>query len=91
MNIVMNNDGHGGIFEANSLELTPTYAVDISAPGAGVLEFGTFKVVLTNPPFGTKIPIDNPAVLGALDFGHRRRMNPDIMWFTTGELMAKIT
>ena len=90
MNMIINNDGHGSIFEANSLELTRTRAAEADAPGGGALDFGSFDIVLTNPPFGTKIPIDNPVVLEALDLGHRRRKNTEGMWYTTNELMPKM-
>lgn len=31
---------------------------------------GKFDVVLTNPPFGAKIGVDDPAILSTLDFGY---------------------
>jgi len=32
---------------------------------------GKFDVIFTNPPFGAKIPIDNPDILEVYDLGHR--------------------
>ncbi len=59
MNMVMNNDGSGGLVQANSLD-NPLRWSDEARHHA---ELGAFDVVFTNPPFGTKIPIDDPAIL----------------------------
>lgn len=32
---------------------------------------GKFDIIFTNPPFGAKIPIDNPDILEVFDLGHR--------------------
>ena len=56
----------------------------------GALAFESFDVVLTNPPFGTKIPIDDPAVLAAYDLGHRRRQNENGTWFNTNDLVTRM-
>ncbi len=34
-------------------------------------DLGTFDFVFTNPPFGAKIPIDDPHILDRFDLGHR--------------------
>lgn len=90
MNMILNNDGHGNLIEANSLELSRTGASDPAGPGGGELGFETFDVVLTNPPFGTKIPIDDPATLAAFDLGHRRKQNEGGAWFNTSVLRPKM-
>lgn len=73
MNMVMNNDGYGNIGCFNSLE----YGVkarrsdpmsDFERRGGG---HGKFDFVVTNPPFGAKIPVDDPEVLEQFDLGHR--------------------
>lgn len=70
MNMILNNDGHGNLFVGNSLEFSPLAINERQFPGAEHLGFGTFDVVLTNPPFGAKIPIDDPGVLRGFDLGH---------------------
>lgn len=72
MNMVMNNDGHGNIVCFNSLE----FGVDVRR-SAEMNAFEKLKVghdkfdyVFTNPPFGSKIPISDPAVLSTFDLGH---------------------
>ena len=82
MNMVMNNDGHGNIFEANSLELVAAQHADATPRARGFMteqmeEFvrrsgglDAFDRVFTNPPFGAKIPVEDPDILRAFDLGH---------------------
>ena len=65
MNMVMNNDGSGGLWQANSLAAPVTWA---SAETRNI--FGKVDILLTNPPFGSKIPIDDHAILENYDLGH---------------------
>jgi type I restriction enzyme M protein len=62
-------DGRGGVFCENSL-LPPT---DWHDSTSDAIRLGTFDVVLTNPPFGTKIPIKGAHVLSQFDLGYRWR------------------
>lgn len=80
MNMLINNDGHGNLVEANSLELTPRDLADGVVQRSEQLGFETFDVVLTNPPFGAKIPVDDPAVLGNFDLGHAWERIEDGSW-----------
>ena len=72
MNMVMNGDGHGNIVCFNSLE----YGVKERRSGE-MKRFedlggghNVFDIVFTNPPFGSKIPVSDPAVLETFDLGH---------------------
>jgi len=64
MNMVMNNDGTGGLYQGNSLVPPITWSLEMRPL------MGKVDVLLTNPPFGSKIPIDDPAILDAYDLGH---------------------
>jgi type I restriction enzyme M protein len=66
MNMVMNNDGSGGLFQANSLAPSATWTDDLRNRNL----LGQVDVILTNPPFGSKIPIDDPSILSQFDLGH---------------------
>ena len=66
MNMVMNNDGSGGLYQANSLEAPVIWSEDLR--GRGLI--GTVDFVFTNPPFGSKIPIDDSAILERYDLAH---------------------
>jgi type I restriction enzyme M protein len=66
MNMVMNNDGSGGLFQANSLESPATWEEGLR----NCKIMGNVDLLLTNPPFGSKIPITDPAILEQYDLGH---------------------
>jgi type I restriction enzyme M protein len=66
MNMVMNNDGAGGLFQANTLASPATWVEELRSRDI----LGRVDVLFTNPPFGSKIPVDDPAILEAYDLGH---------------------
>lgn len=80
MNMVLNNDGHGNLYVANSLTISPTDIALKEFRGAEYFLFESFDVVLTDPPFGTKIPIDDPAVLRQYDLAHQWIRAEDGVW-----------
>jgi type I restriction enzyme M protein len=74
MNMVMNNDGSGNIIRANTL--LPPHEWDIDFKETLASRFGLqasqirtwkdialFDVIVTNPPFGSKVPIQDPVIL----------------------------
>lgn len=63
MNMVMNNDGSGGLWQANSLENPRTWNPDLYKR----VPLGSIDVIVANPPFGTKIPIDDHDTLAQYD------------------------
>ena len=65
MNMVMNNDGSGNLFQCNSLEHPHRWSVD--GPPQWLL--GGVDVIFANPPFGTEITIDDPRILSQYDVG----------------------
>lgn len=65
MNMVMNNDGAGGMGQANSLADPTSDLWSDEARKAAPL--GSFDLVFTNPPFGTNIRIDEPDILRQYD------------------------
>lgn len=72
MNMVMNNDGSGSMFQANSLEHPHRWSDELRKKfGIDNSNISKFKVVITNPPFGTKIPVDDPNILQQYDLGHK--------------------
>jgi type I restriction enzyme M protein len=66
MNMVMNNDGSGGLYQANSLARPVTWKPDLRTRDL----LGKIDLVFTNPPFGSKIPIDDPTILEQYELGH---------------------
>lgn len=68
MNMVMNNDGAGGLYQANSLENPRGWRDEILR--ARKL-FGRVDLIFTNPPFGSKIPVTDSSILEQYDLGFR--------------------
>ncbi len=103
MNMVMNNDGSGNIFQTNSLLPPHEWEADFRAELAKALKIkesvlrnsgtiGLFDVVVTNPPFGSKIPIKDPHILEQYDLGHiweRDKVDRD-RWIMTRRLQSSV-
>ncbi len=64
-------DGRGGVFCENSL-LPPDEWHHTTQTS---IELSRFDVVVTNPPFGTKIPVKGKSVLSQYNFARRWRKN----------------
>ena len=60
-------DGRGGVFCENSLDPTEAW----SNKCRDKIDLGKFDLVLTNPPFGSKIPIKEEHTLKQFEFGHK--------------------
>lgn len=88
MNMLMNNDGQGGITHLDSLGSPEkwTFAKGTVKHWQGngkwkdlqiadffhdELQFGTFDIVATNPPFGAKIRIESEAVLSQYELARK--------------------
>jgi len=52
-------------------------------------DLGFFDFVFTNPPFGAKIPVDDPNILNQFDLGHRWSKEGEI-WVREGTLQARV-
>lgn len=60
-------DGRGGIFCENSLENMKKWSIKAQTQ----IVAGSFNVVLTNPPYGSKLKIDDQSILKQYDLGHQ--------------------
>jgi type I restriction enzyme M protein len=76
MNMVMNNDGSGGLWQANSLANPRTWASSASEH----IQLASFDVIVTNPPFGSNILIDDDEVLEQYDLAAMWDRQPDGCW-----------
>ena len=66
-------DGRGGVFCENSLQPPSEW----SHAAQSKIKLGTFSIVMTNPPFGTRIPIKGEHLLSQYDLGHKWRKNAE--------------
>lgn len=76
MNMVMNNDGEGGLFQANSLANPHTW----NPEAAAAVPLGSVDVLFTNPPFGANIVIDDEHVLEQYDLAAVWDQSADGEW-----------
>jgi type I restriction enzyme M protein len=81
MNMVMNNDGRGGLFCVNSLLRPSAWPKAVQQ----VVELGTMDIVMANPPFGTKIKVEGQDILDQYDLAHIWR-NESGKWVMEGAL-----
>ena len=73
MNMVMNNDGSGGLYQGNALARPVTWGETLRDRNL----IRNVDLLFTNPPFGSKIQIDDPAILEQYDLGHIWDYNAD--------------
>ncbi len=86
MDMVMNNYGTGGLFQANSLRTPVTWEDDLRSRKL----IGQMDLLFTNPPFGSKIPIDDPAILEHYDLGHIWSQDKETdSWTMTDRMQSK--
>jgi len=99
MNMVMNNDGSGNILQNDSLapphewtdELRDSLCKFFNLPTGTIRQprdIALFDVVVTNPPFGTKLPRKDTPVLEQFDLGHVWRKDKNGTIFETDGLVS---
>lgn len=102
MNMVMNNDGSGNIFQTNSLlpphEWTDEFKTRLSE-ALGISKttlrnhtsIGFFDIIVTNPPFGSKIPIKDKNILEQFELAHIWESNKKTgVWTMTDRLQSSV-
>lgn len=63
MNLVMHGDGSTNVYHANSLLPPGEWPSEKGNDVVNNVKPGSFDIILTNPPFGANIPIDDPHIL----------------------------
>ncbi len=64
-------DGRGGVFCEDSLEAPSNWKVATQTK----IHLGSFSIVLTNPPFGSKIPVTGEAKLQQYELAHKWKLD----------------
>lgn len=86
MYMVLYDDGHTGIFSADSLSAITDLAAASQAAGAGAFGSAMFDVVITNPPFGTKGKITSTERLSQYQLGRNWQRGDDDCYTPTQKL-----
>jgi type I restriction enzyme M protein len=81
MNMVMNNDGSGGLFQGNSLERPAVWSDELRKRDL----IANVDLLFTNPPFGMKLPIMEPSILEQYDLAHAWDYDADTDSYTIRE------
>lgn len=100
MNMVMNNDGSGNIFRTDSLLPPHEWSDDFKSRLSEILgiskskitnakSIGFFDVIVTNPPFGSKIPIKDPHILEQFEIGYIWKRD-QTTWVKTDRLQSSV-
>ncbi len=76
MNMIMNNDGRGGLFSVNSLKDPNEWPKEVSQK----IQLGSMDFVMANPPFGAKIKIDSREILEHYDLAHGWSLSLEGKW-----------
>lgn len=90
MHMVLYDDGHTGIFAANSLDNFNNIlkiAQTMGVPRAIQPQPDTFQVLMTNPPFGTKGKVTDKRILENFDLGYKWKKEKDGTWKKTDTLL----
>lgn len=102
MNMVMNNDGSGNILQSNSLLPPHEWSDDFRTRLSDALNIkksdlrnystiGYFDVIVTNPPFGSKIPIKDKAILEQFKLAHIWQQDKkNNIWTMTERLQSSV-
>jgi type I restriction enzyme M protein len=69
-------DGKSGIFCEDSLDIEKNW----NQKTRSKIELGQFDVLLTNPPFGSKIPVEGEEKLNQYDLGHKWKKSKSGIW-----------
>ncbi|MCZ2442860.1 MAG: SAM-dependent methyltransferase, partial [Flavobacteriales bacterium] len=89
MNVVMASNAPANLFHMNSLEF-PAGSLDGVQPANKIAALGTMDIVMTNPPFGSEIPITDPAILQQFDLARIWERTKDGSFVNTGRLQTRV-
>jgi type I restriction enzyme M protein len=80
-------DGRGGVFCENSLDNPKSWNRKTQME----VKLGQFNVVMTNPPFGSKIPVRGESILKQYEFAHSWKYDKKAKKWTKGKLKESET
>jgi type I restriction enzyme M protein len=99
MNMVMNNDGSGNILQCDTLLHPHEWETEFKRLFLQGLksdqnltknkDLELFDIVLSNPPFGSKIPVSDPEILSQYDLGYIWKFENE-KWNKTEKLQTSV-
>jgi type I restriction enzyme M protein len=76
MNLAMHGDGSSNVYHTNSLLPPGEWPDDVQNDVHGRIKPNSFDAVFTNPPFGSKLPIDDPHILDQFQLAREEAKSP---------------
>lgn len=89
MNMVMAGDGHGHLYHINSLEFPKGHLQNVNNAVEDI-PLGSIDVVMTNPPFGSDIPITDKNILEHFELAHTWESDGEGGFRNTGVLKSSV-
>jgi type I restriction enzyme M protein len=89
MNVLMASNGQASVFNMNSVEFPAGHLQGV-AEARGKADLGSMDVVMTNPPFGSNIPITDPNILKHFELAHTWERTDDGGFRNTGRLQGSV-
>jgi type I restriction enzyme M protein len=89
MNAVMASNAEANLFNINSLEFPAGHLPGL-ANAKKIAGLGTMDVVMTNPPFGSEIPITDPNILRPFELAHTWERTEEGSFRNTGRLQTSV-
>jgi type I restriction enzyme M protein len=96
MNMVMAGDGHGHLYNINTLEFPKGHLSDLDTAKhefalASRNEELAFDIVVTNPPFGSDIPVTDRHILEQYELARQWEATEDGQFRNKGTLQSSVT
>ena len=89
MNMVMAGDGKGHLYHLNSLEFPAGHLAGVERAHRET-RLESMDVVMTNPPFGSGIPITDVSILRPFELAHVWERTEDGAFRNTGQLKGSV-
>lgn len=77
MYMILNDDGHTGVFSENSLLDWDSLNETSLKSQAGILKNESFDILMTNPPFGSKGKVTTRKILEQFELGYKWKKSKD--------------
>jgi type I restriction enzyme M protein len=89
MNAVMASNAEAHLFNLNSLEFPSGHLAGV-ADAKKFAQLSTMDVVMTNPPFGSDIPVTDPNILKQFELAHVWERTEEGTFRNTGKLQGSV-
>lgn len=90
MSAVMASNTEARLFNMNSLEFPAGHLSGVADAEKAGAKLGTMDVVMTNPPFGSGIPVTDPNLLKHFELAHIWQRTEDGGFKNTGRLQGSV-